>query len=156
MRQRSEKSDIKIKRIHNWLISTIQYEKDENSKNQHNIYGALHDKKAVCEGYARSFKYIMKKVGVPAVLVSGTARNSEDKTESHAWNYVQINENWYAVDVTWDDPIITEERPLSIEEKYRYCLKGSDEFFKDHTEDGMISENGMKFKYPTLSKSNYE
>ena len=32
----------------------------------------------------------------------------------------------------------------------------SDEFFKDHTEDGMISENGMKFKYPTLSNSNYE
>ena len=153
---KNDATDIKIKRIHNWLISTIQYEKDENSKNQHNIYGALHDKKAVCEGYARSFKYIMKKVGVPAVLVSGTARNSEDKTESHAWNYVQINENWYAVDVTWDDPIITEERPLSIEEKYRYCLKGSDEFFKDHTEDGMISENGMKFKYPTLSKSNYE
>lgn len=62
--------------------------------------------------------------------MSGTARNSEDKTESHAWNYVQINENWYAVDVTWDDPIITEERPLNIEEKYRYCLKGSDEFLK--------------------------
>ena len=112
---KNDATDIKIKRIHNWLISTIQYEKDENSKNQHNIYGALHDKKAVCEGYARSFKYIMEKVGVPAVLVSGTARNSEDKTESHAWNYVQINENWYAVDVTWDDPIITEERPLSIE-----------------------------------------
>ncbi len=34
------------------------------------------------------------------VLVSGTATNSQGEEENHAWNYVQINENWYAVDVT--------------------------------------------------------
>ena len=69
----------------------------------HNIYGALYNKKVVCEGYARTFKYILDGLGIENVLVSGTGTNSSGVTESHAWNYVKIDEKWYGVDVTWDD-----------------------------------------------------
>lgn len=141
----------KIAKIHNWLIYFISYENNENSKDQHTIYGALKNGKAVCEGYSRAFKYLMDGVGIPCVLVSGTGTNSQGQTETHAWNYVQINDKWYAVDVTWDDPVITGGGELTNEMKYKYFLKGSDEFFKDHTENGNISENSMTFKFPTLS-----
>ena len=38
--------------------------------------------------------------------------------------------------------------------KYRYFLKGSDEFFNDHFEDGNIAA-GFSFEYPVLSSTNY-
>ena len=143
----------KLGKVHNWLIETVSY--GGNSKNRHTIYGALADNKAVCEGYARVFKYLMDASGVPCVLVSGTATNSQGEEESHAWNYVQINENWYAVDVTWDDPIITGGGELTQELKYKYFLKGSTEFNVDHKEDGRLSENGKQFRFPTISAQNY-
>lgn len=144
----------KLGKVHNWLVETVSY--GGTSKNQHTIYGALADGKAVCEGYARAFKYLMDASGIPCVLVSGTATNSQGEEENHAWNYVQVNENWYAVDVTWDDPIITGGGELTQELKYRYFLKGATEFKADHKEDGRISEDGMQFKFPTLSEQNYK
>lgn len=153
----SDTIETKITKVHNWLVRVVNYEKSDNNINQYNIYGAIHDKKAVCEGYARSFKYIMEKMSIPTILVSGTAKNSEGKIEAHAWNYVEINENWYAVDVTWDDPVIANGTSyLTDEKKYKYFLKGADEFFKDHTESGTISENGIIFSFPLISGGNYQ
>lgn len=146
----------RVKKVHDWMIDAIEYDQSETNVNKFNIYGTIHDKKAVCEGYARSFRYIMEEIGVPCVLVSGTAKNSQGKTEVHAWNYVQIDDKWYAVDVTWDDPIITGGGSITDNEKYKFFLKGSEEFFKDHTESGEFSENSIKFSFPILSTANYE
>ncbi len=145
----------KAKKIHDWLVASIEYDATGKAENEYHIYGALHDGKAVCEGYARAYKYLMEKVGVPCVLVSGTATNSEGKTESHAWNYVQIDNEWYAVDVTWDDPIIRGDGEPGEEIRYRYFLKGSQTFFANHKEDGAMSDNSMEFKYPTLSVTDH-
>ena len=147
---------IRAKKVHDWMIDAMEYDASETNVNKYNIYGAIHDKKAVCEGYARSFKYIMEKVGVPCVLVPGTAENSQGKIEAHAWNYVQIDDKWYAVDVTWDDPVITGGGTITDNEKYKFFLKGSEEFFKDHTQSGEFSENSMTFSFPILSTTNYE
>ena len=146
----------KARRIHNWLVSSVSYEESEENKNRFEIYGALHDQRAVCEGYARSFKYLMEKVGVPCVLVSGTGTNSEGQSESHAWNYMQVNNEWYAVDVTWDDPVVVGGGTPGTNTLYRYFLKGSEEFYKDHKEENIISENSMSFRFPTLSTTDYE
>lgn len=145
----------KIAKVHNWLIYFVDYEESTNSKDQYTIYGALKNGKAVCEGYARAFKYFMDGIGVPCVLASGTAQNSQGETESHAWNYVQIDNKWYAIDVTWDDPVVMGGEEQTDEMKYQYFLKGSEEFFKDHKEDGKISELSMEFKFPTLATENY-
>lgn len=60
--------------------------------------------------------------------MSGTATNSQGETENHAWNYVQLNGIWYAVDCTWDDPIIIGNGKINESIKYQYFLKGSKEF----------------------------
>lgn len=143
----------KLGKVHNWLIETVTY--GGSTKDQHTIYGALADNKAVCEGYARAFKYLMDASGIPCILASGTGTNSQGEEENHAWNYVQINENWYAVDVTWDDPILVNGGELTQELKYKYFLKGSEEFKVDHKEEGKLSEKGKSFKFPTISTQNY-
>ena len=59
------------------------------------------------------------------------------------------------VDTTWDDPIIIGDGELNNNIKYKYFLKGADEFFKNHLADGNLTEEGIKFIYPELSRTNY-
>lgn len=41
------------------------------------------------------------------------------------------------------------------EMKYRYFLKGTDTFEKDHKLEFKFSQNGKTFLYPTISKKDY-
>ena len=145
----------KIREVHNWMVDNIEYDVDLEADEPYSISGALTEGKAVCEGYARGFKYIMDELNIPCVLVSGTGTNSAGETESHAWNYVQLNGNWYAVDVTWDDPIVIGNGYVSNETRYTHFLKGSNTFFSSHEEDGYLSPNSMKFTFPDLSAVDY-
>ena len=145
-----------IKLVHDYLVDNVEYDSSISKPNIYDIYGALVRKESVCEGYARSFKYLMDELNIPCTLVIGTATNSQGQTENHAWNYVQINNNWYAVDTTWDDPIIIGNGTVSESIKYRYFLKGSSEINEDHFPSGKFTENGMEFSYPNLSSNNYE
>ncbi len=62
----------------------------------------------VCEAYARAFKVLCDEAGIPCVLVDGQAKNSTDSDgEAHMWNYVQVDNEWRAVDVTWNDPKVS-------------------------------------------------
>jgi len=145
----------KILKVHNALVNSIEYDSTLNKTNTHNIYGALVQKSVVCEGYAKAFKYILDSLEIENILVSGTATNSSKETEAHMWNYVKLNENWYGVDITWDDPIIIggiSKNNL----RHDYFLKGNSTFVKSHIPSGRISDSGMLFSLPTLSTKNYK
>jgi hypothetical protein len=144
-----------IKYVHDWIIDHVSYV-DDGKKENDTIYGTLVKKKAVCEGYATAFKYIMDKLDIPCVIVFGNATNSDGKTEAHAWNYVQMEDgNWYAIDCTWDDPILYGNGRISTEVKYRYFLKGSNTLFTNHVEDNDVSGTGQDFKYPKIEEEDY-
>lgn len=144
-----------IKMVHDYIINNTEYDTTLSKPNIYNIYGTLISKQAVCEGYARTFKYLMDGLGVPCTLVIGKATNSEGKTENHAWNYVKIGDKWYAIDSTWDDPV-SSTGWVSQSSKYKYFLKGSGEFSKDHIPSTQFSEGGKVFSYPDLSRESYK
>lgn len=145
-----------IKMVHDYLIENIEYEENINLANVYNIYGALINKKCVCEGYAKAFKYLMDSLDIPCVLVIGKGTNTDGETENHAWNYVKIDEKWYAIDCTWDDPIIIGGGKQSKSSRYKYFLKGENEFNSSHIPEGKLTEDGMEFTYPTLNQNNYQ
>ena len=145
----------KILQIHDWIVDNLEYEKNVTNNNVYNLYGALIEKSAVCEGYAEALKYILDEAGIPCVLVSGTATNSEGTTERHEWNYVQLYGKWYAVDSTWDDPIIKGMGYVSNSVKHRYFLAGSNEMNKNHFLNGQMTANGQRFVYPTIESSSF-
>ena len=90
----------------------------------------------VCEGYARAFKIFCDEVGIPCVLVEGFAKGSPSATaSSHMWNEVEMEDGlWYAVDVTWNDPIDSKNRKISGMETRKWLLWGSqDEVSKGFT-----------------------
>ena len=144
----------RIKYVHDFLVNHCEYDKQDVNGNNHNVYGTLTSGICVCEGYARAFKYILDEMNIPCIMVCGTGINSSGQTESHAWNYVKVDGQWYAVDTTWDDPVIIgggQQRTIST----KYFLVGSNTLFNDHTETGKIVGNYFAFQYPTLSVSNY-
>lgn len=144
-----------VKMVHDYLINTIEYETTISKNNIYNIYGALVQNESVCEGYAKAFKYLLDELQIPCVMVIGQATNSKGETENHAWNYVQINGNWYAVDATWDDPVIIGNGIIGNDVKYKYFLKGQNEFYKDHTPRFQFTDNGRQYTYPQLSVYDY-
>ena len=144
-----------IKMVHDYLVDTISYDSSLSKQNIYNVYGALVNRECVCEGYARAFKYLLNELGIPCVLVIGTATNSQGETENHAWNYVQLQENWYAVDSTWDDPVIIGGGTATDDSKYKYFLVGEEVINQDHSPSGQFTEGGKTFSYPNLSRESY-
>ncbi len=144
-----------IKMVHDYLVNNLEYDTSISKPHIYTIYGALVNRVCVCEGYARAFKYIMDELKIPCVLVIGKGTNSQGQTENHAWNYVQLNGKWYAIDTTWDDPVIYGNGKISRESKYKYFLKGSKNFNQDHSPSGQFTQNGKVFNYPEISNSDY-
>ncbi len=145
----------KVKKIHDLLVANLEYDSSVSKDNIYNIYGALVNRECVCEGYAKSYKYLLDKAGVNSIIVVGKATNSQGQTENHSWNYVQLDGNWYAIDVTWDDPVVIGNGNVSNDARYKYFLKGYNSINKDHTVTRQFTEGGKEFNYPSLSTNDY-
>ncbi len=88
--------------VHDYLSQNVMYSSAPYAVSAHNIKGALIDRSAVCEGYARAFKLLCDAVEIPCIIINGTAIDSNGNKEKHAWNIVRMKKNNYHVDVTWD------------------------------------------------------
>ena len=144
-----------VKMVHDYLVDNISYDSSLSKQNIYNIYGALVNRECVCEGYARAFKYLLDELNIPCVMVIGTGTNSQGETENHAWNYVQLNGNWYAVDTTWDDPVVIGGGTASEESRYKYFLVGREVIDQDHSPSGQFTEGGKIFSYPNVTYESY-
>ncbi len=141
----------KIQYIHDYIVDNSEYDQKLSGNNIYNILGPLIDGSAVCEGYAKAFKFLMDGAKIQTIVIAGKAYDGAGSVERHAWNYVNLNNNWYLVDTTWDDPIIFGEQGLTSEYKYKYFLVGRNSTKDSHIEDGNIV-NEAAFKYPELSE----
>ncbi len=81
--------------VHDTLMKNVEY--DSKAAWNQTAYSALVEGETVCAGYARAFQYIMQKIGIPCYFCTGYAG------ESHAWNIVKLEGEYYNVDVTWND-----------------------------------------------------
>jgi len=81
--------------LHDRLAVHCEYDYN-NGENQFDLYGALVDKTAVCQGYAEAYDYLLEQVGIESYICTSAELY-------HAWNIIYINDKPYHVDVTWDD-----------------------------------------------------
>ena len=141
--------------VHDTLVKLMEYDTEISNPNTRNIYGALVDTSVVCEGYAKSYKYILDSIGIDCILVSGKATNSSGESEDHMWNYIKLNDNWYGVDVTWDDPIIIGRSLKGNIIRHDYFCKKASSFNEGREPNGRLSDAGMLFTLPNLSYTDY-
>ena len=137
----------RVKAIHDYLVKNVDYDYNglETGNLQPSVYtaeGALCNGLAVCQGYAEAFELLCAKAGVKAQMVYGDAGNSTDGWQSHAWNVVRIDGEWYQIDCTWDDPLVDGEVISNGENIfYAYFLLTDSEMYTDHIVDYTYSKN---------------
>lgn len=135
--------------VYRYIISNCTYDDGvENSDDYsaghpsiYNLYGVMVDKKAVCEGYSRALDYLCSELGTDTVCICGTADTEDDEDVDaasglHMWNAVQLDNEWYWVDCTWDD--WDEDEDLG--DVYYYLNVTDDVLFADHTVDKTYEE----------------
>lgn len=122
--------------LHDYLANKVAYTLEATYA--HDAYGALVEGKAVCEGYARAFQYLLMQAGIPSYVVTG-----ESKGEAHAWNLVKIDGEYYYVDLTWDDQ--------GNDNFYAYFNVTTERLEEDHT----IAEQVYDLPTCTATAANY-
>ena len=83
------------KYVYQKILYMTEYDKD--AKLNQSAYSSLVLGRSVCAGYSRAFQLIMQRLNIPTYYVLGEAN------EEHAWNIIKINNEYYNVDLTWDD-----------------------------------------------------
>jgi len=89
-------------------------------------YGALVEKKASCEGYAKAMLLLLELSGISSGVIIGEAVNPDGQPGGHAWNKVFIEGAWYHLDATWNDPVSQEGPSASNISRAYFNLSDAD------------------------------
>lgn len=127
--------------LHDYIVRECDYypgtakEHEEIAKKnpEHSMFkpeGVFIERYAVCQGYAIAYSQLLFRSGITSCIVVSDDMN-------HAWNMVKIGENWYHVDVTWDDP--SNMRGGYV--YHKYFLKSDAEFSDENLAEGELHYN---------------
>lgn len=130
--------------IHNYIVSHGEYGYIEGKEKEqsYQAYGILVKKKGVCQAYAEATQLLLTLSGIKSKIIVGKGK---ENGENHAWNLVKLDDSWYQLDTTWDDPAPDREgRTL-----YTYFNLTDDQMAKDHewNESAYPKANGEKYNY---------
>ena len=134
----------KSRGIYDYILDHVDYDYDGLNNNglnseQHYVYSAyaaLHDGKAVCQGYATLFYAMCREMGLSVRIITN---------KTHAWNIVKLGGLWYNMDATWDGK--------STISNHDFFLKGSEQF-TDHVPSNDYLTDAFLSAYPQ-SKDDY-
>lgn len=143
--------------VHDYLVLNTEYDSAAYARIQASpdqsilddadtAYGCIVNHLAVCDGYAKAFHLLMNRLGIEAGRVFGIADG-----ESHAWNYIALDGDYYYVDVTWDDPVAVDGSAVEnniVSHEY-FCIT-TDSLLLDHS----ITDNA--FYVPNCTALAYE
>lgn len=125
-----------VKNIFCYLIDTVDYVAD--APDDQNIYSSLVNKRTVCAGYAKATQYLLQRMGITALYVTGSVVDRGD----HAWNIVQCDGEYYQVDTTFGDPNFIDYNAEQIEtlpdeflHDYYYLCCNDEMMYRDRTVD---------------------
>ena len=93
----------KIIACHDYLIDHFSYD-TSGGPNSHSIVGFIESGKAVCDGYAMTFKMMLEYIGVDAEPVTGPG---------HMWLRFLYDGEWKYADVTYDETYTVHDGKLS-------------------------------------------
>lgn len=107
---------------------------------------------AKCSGYAAAFDLACRMHGIPSIKVNGFG-TTETGTESHVWNYVQIDGDWYVCDPTWDRATYESYSalPAPVNGNLNYFNCTQQQLKKTHTLDGFYKTE--KWELPACNST---
>ena len=117
----------KVITVYDYLASHTIY---SNCANDQNMVSVATENKSVCLGYSLMYQYILQRLGISNIVVTGTSLDT-----NHAWNIVKVNNEWYHSDVTWASQTysIYKSKYSKEEIPHDYFLLSDADISKDHT-----------------------
>ncbi len=107
-----------IKAFHDYIINNTVYDQTNTTGtsdiNSSTAIGVLFEGKGICSGYTDSMALFLYKMGIPNTRIS---------SNTHVWNLVYVDGAWMHLDLTWDDPIMSDG---SNTISYKYFLINTD------------------------------
>lgn len=141
----------KIKYVHDYFVGKLSYDYN-NQKDSDNVVGAYINNKVDCLGYTMAFALMTQLLNIPSIIIFGKIAD-----EGHAWNYVKLNNAWYAIDVTFDDSY--SDNTYFLVGTNTYIKYAGDTFGNSRTIDPTYDRTSLAtynhFTFPTLSKTSY-
>ncbi|MGI6329862.1 MAG: transglutaminase domain-containing protein [Bacilli bacterium] len=137
-----------VKYIYDYIIDNTIY--DYQAPDNQNIYSVLINGRSVCAGYARTFQYLMNKLDIFNLYVTGTTTTEDNQTLGHAWNLVRLDNQFYNIDSTWGNSIFITDQSLNNYKNYHYFNVTSEEIKKTHIFDAyypLPEAKGLKYNY---------
>ena len=116
----------KVRAVHDYIVNNTEYSK-ATSHTPHSAYSLFKEGKGVCQAYALGAYKLLDKLGIENHYVVGKAGNV-----SHAWNLVKIGGSYYNLDVTKNDPLVTDGKDIL---SYKYFLVTDETISKTHKMD---------------------
>lgn len=134
----------KAKYVFEILVQNVDY--DTNANNNQNIISAFLNRATVCQGYACATQYLMRILGIQSAIVTGNANG-----ESHAWNLVCLDGEYYYMDTTWGNSrYLDNDSQMEKYVNYNYLAITSEEIGRTH-----ILDNSFLLPECTGMKNNY-
>lgn len=139
----------KEKVLHDYIVKNCEYDEryytDTIPMESYTAYGVLIKGIGVCQGYAVAMNMLLEEAGIESIIITGEVFDyNTSKYDGHAWNLVKLDDEYYHLDSTWDDPVGSNENDRII---YSYFNLNDNQMKNDHKWD----EN----KYPRCISTKY-
>ncbi len=128
----------KIRVIHDYIITHTVYDqeyastynlKERSLSPSNTAYGALFFGKAVCGGYTDAMALFLDKMNIPNYKIS---------SPKHIWNLVYINKEWKHLDLTWDDPVVSNGENMLL---HTFFLISTEMLEQEDTKEHIYDKN---------------
>ncbi|MBG9454315.1 S-layer protein [Lysinibacillus sphaericus] len=133
----------KIQAAHDFIVLSAEYSK-ETEGSPYSPYTLLTEKKGVCQAYALVLYRMLEMQGFEVQYVPGKVGE-----QLHAWVLVKLDNAWYHIDVTWDDPLPDHKGEV----RYNYFLVSDRQLAKDHSWDYSSFSAATSEAYSDLQKT---
>ena len=145
----------KILYVFEYIVNTVEY--DAEAEDNQNIYSVFAHKRSVCAGYSKAAQYLLEQLDVFCTYVTGVVRSGE----SHAWNLVICEGDYYYVDTTWGDPVFLSSAEAIANDyiSYDYLCCNDKELLHNHKPDADLKLpecTKMDFNYYVMNGLYYE
>lgn len=125
----------KVKLFHDYIINNTKFDTsienstDKSDSDSYKAYGLLKNNLAICGGYSDTIAIYLNKLGI---------KNYRISTTEHVWNLVNIDNKWYHLDATWDDPVTSDNSDMLM---YDYFLIDTNTLLEKDTTQHNFDKN---------------
>ena len=128
----------KLKTIHDYIINNVKYDVERNEENSsdyssYTAYGPLFEGYATCNGYTDLMAIFLTKLGFNNYKVATTPDEISYSSTGHIWNALYYDNSWVHIDLTWDDPVSSDQKDYLFHTYFLVTTEAMEEADKGET-----------------------